>query len=248
MVVYQGGKSRIGKKIHDVIIEIENDLSEKKLPYFEPFVGVASVIRHFGDDNDNRDLYACDINKDVLLMLKAVKKGWNPPTKITEEEYIKLKNTNRHSAKRGFVGLVGSWGGNFFNGYRLNGGKKQKYTLEGCNSLKKLKPSLKNINFLESISYEFFSPVNMIIYCDPPYISNKLSSSLFQNFDHKKFWNIIREWSKNNIVIISEWKAPKDFKKIWNIKSYVSNNNTVKKYSDNLYIHENYFYKLKNYK
>lgn len=35
------------------------------------------------------------------------------------------------------------------------------------------------------------------------------------NFDHDKFWNIMRKWSKNNVVIISEFRAPKDFKCIW---------------------------------
>jgi hypothetical protein len=29
--------------------------------------------------------------------------------------------------------------------------------------------------------------------------------------DHEKFWDWARKMSKNNIVVISEYKAPKDF-------------------------------------
>jgi len=250
MVVYQGGKSRIGKKIHDIIILIEDvfNNTEYNYNYFEPFVGVGSVLRHFGDDDD-RNLYACDINKDVICMLKALQKNWDPPNSTSEKEYNELKKSKKHSAKRCFIGLVGSWGGNFFQGgYRLKGGKKQGYVREGRNSLLKLRPSLKNVKFWNSCSYYKFNPKNMLVYADPPYIGNCLGNKkgLFQQFDHVKFWNEMRRWSKNNIVVISEWKAPKDFKMICSLKSYVSSGNTkkTKRYSDNLYIHESLYKKI----
>ena len=244
MVVYQGGKSRIGKKIYNIILEIEDLLNDTNhnWDYLEPFVGVCSILRHFGDD-DNRNLEACDINKDVILMLKAVQKGWKPPRTISEKEYYRLKESKTHSAKRGFVGLVASWGGNFFQSYRLKGGKKQGYVREGANSLNKLGPSLKNVNF-KYCSYSNLKPKGKLIYCDPPYIGNTLGPKTFQHFDHKKFWSTMRKWSKDNVVIISEWKAPKDFIKIWSIKSHVSGKFTTKRYNDNLYVHESIYKKL----
>ena len=52
MTTYQGGKKRIGKKIYEVIKLIELDVfKDMKLPYFEPFVGMASVIKYFGKEN-----------------------------------------------------------------------------------------------------------------------------------------------------------------------------------------------------
>ena len=37
-------------------------------------------------------------------------------------------------------------------------------------------------------------------------------------FDHDKFWNVMRVWSKDNLVFISEETAPSDFKCIWKKK------------------------------
>ena len=37
----------------------------------------------------------------------------------------------------------------------------------------------------------------------------------FLNLICAKFWETMRKWSKNNIVVISEREAPKDFKKVW---------------------------------
>ena len=64
MTTYQGGKKRLGKRISYVIKLVENDLYNERLDYFEPFVGMSGVIRHFSDEN--RKLYANDINKDII--------------------------------------------------------------------------------------------------------------------------------------------------------------------------------------
>ena len=54
----------------------------------------------------------------------------------------------------------------------------------------------------------------------------------------------MREWSKENIVIISESSSPEDFKRIWCIKSHSTNQYTHKQYKDCLYIHENIYNKI----
>lgn len=237
MTTYQGGKKRLGKRISHIIKLVENDLYNEKLDYFEPFVGMAGVIRHFS--NENRKLYANDINKDIILMWKAIQKGWKPPLTCTEEEYEKLKLSKKHSANRGFIGTVASWGGIFFHYYRLNYNKNKDYIREGYNGIMKIKPYIIDVNFIDSESFDTFKPEGFVVYCDPPYKGNKLgtSSSYFQTFDHEHFWNIMREWSKNNLVIISESTAPKDFKKLWSANSTASNTSGSKKYKDNLYIH-----------
>jgi len=55
---------------------------------------------------------------------------------------------------------------------------------------------------------------NCVIYCDPPYANTKQYANALK-FDYEEFWNTMREWSKNNIVLISEENAPDDFKCIW---------------------------------
>ena len=44
-------------------------------------------------------------------------------------------------------------------------------------------------------------------------IQKKFSNSVEFNFN--EFWNIIRKWSENNIVLVSELNAPNDFECIW---------------------------------
>jgi len=127
MTTYQGGKKRIGKRIYQVIDMIEENLyQDVKLPYFEPFIGMGGVMRHFGKEND-RELYACDYNKDLILLWKALQKGWKPPKKCSKETYEKLKNSKVNSAERAFIGIVASWGGIFFQNYRLDYNKEKDF-------------------------------------------------------------------------------------------------------------------------
>ena len=55
---------------------------------------------------------------------------------------------------------------------------------------------------------------NYVLYVDPPYQGVKQFANS-KDFDHDEFWNVIREWSQNNIVLISELQAPDDFEVIW---------------------------------
>jgi len=246
MPVYQGGKSRLGRRIHDVIVCIEDSLYDEDVElvdYFEPFVGMGGVMKHFGKDND-RNLYACDYNTDMIIMWRELQNGWIPPKKCSRAIYEKLK-ISKPSADRAFIGTVASWGGIWFQAYRLDCQPPGKdFIGEGYRGIMKIKDDMQYVNFLDPTSYESFSPSGITIYCDPPYLGNNLGDkkSLFQQFDHDKFWDIMRKWSVNNIVVISESIAPKDFKAIWKADSYVAlNKQSTRKYKDNLYVHESIF-------
>jgi len=39
------------------------------------------------------------------------------------------------------------------------------------------------------------------------------------NFNSEEFWDIMRKWSSNNTVLVSEYKAPSDFKCIAEFKT-----------------------------
>lgn len=275
MTTYQGGKKRLGKKIYEVILYVETRLApnlqgkHQKLPYFEPFVGMGGVLRHFGKEKDPpRKIYACDINTDLILMWRAIQKGWKPPLKCSRKKFERLKSTNEHSAERGYLGVVASWSGIFFASYRLGyteperdnrkreGGsketqqnRKQKdFLMEGYRGIMDIKPDIMNVKFLDSRPYYDFQPRGMLIYCDPPYYNNSFNTEYFSNFDHELFWEIMREWSKNNIVIISESTAPRDFKKIWSFTSTFTTatpqGRKTKKFVESLFIHSSLFQKL----
>ena len=53
-----------------------------------------------------------------------------------------------------------------------------------------------------------------VIYSDPPYQLKK-EFDISPDFDHKEFWETMRQWSQKNIVLISELEAPDDFECIW---------------------------------
>lgn len=61
---------------------------------------------------------------------------------------------------------------------------------------------------------EFTDLKGCVVYCDPPYKGVKRYGNARQ-FDYNEFWQVMREWSRNNIVIISELSAPDDFVTIW---------------------------------
>lgn len=240
MTAYQGGKKRIGKQIYTEILKWDNP--DNPLPYFEPFCGMCGVLIHFAKDN-NRSIIASDVNKDIVMMWKALQKGWNPPTTCDRETYEKLKKTNRHSARRGFIGVVCSFSAMFFKGGFRTHSKTHNFLECGTRTLKETVKHMKEVEFLKGCSYDTHSPHGMLIYCDPPYVGNNVANDTFQSFDHEEFWNKMREWSQNNIVIISEKIAPPDFECIWALDYKVSflnqsdSTNKKKKYTEKLFIH-----------
>jgi DNA adenine methylase len=244
MTSYQGGKKRIGKRIHAVISELERVLTgENSLPYFEPFVGMAGVLRHFAVE-PKRKVTACDANIDLILMWQALQKGWTPPKKCTREYFEELKHSLTHSPERAFIGIVASFGANFFVGYRLHYDSRD-YLGQGYRALMEIQPDILRVRFLKARSYDRHSPKGKLIYCDPPYFNNKLTSAFFQKFDHEAFWETMREWSLENLVVVSESQAPRDFKCIWETQSYIKNTSTSNKYyPDKLFIHKTWYEQL----
>lgn len=52
-----------------------------------------------------------------------------------------------------------------------------------------------------------------ILNFDPPYKGTKQYS--IQNINYDEFYDFLRQLSKNNIVLVSEYNMPNDFKCIW---------------------------------
>ena len=62
--------------------------------------------------------------------------------------------------------------------------------------------------------YREFCPKGCVVYCDPPYDETK-EYGIAKAFDRLEFWQIMRDWSRYNTVLISEQKAPEDFITVW---------------------------------
>ena len=215
------------------------------LPYFEPFLGMGGVMIHFTKENKNRKLFGCDISPDIIEFWHAVtKQDWDPPPVEecwTRENWDKLKLA-KPSALRCFIGVVASYRSIFFASYRPPKIGRFNYYTQAIKKMEKFRESMKNVIFLKSRSYhEFKNLKGYLIYADPPYFGNKLGVSLFENFDSVKFWEYMRVWSKDNLVIISEKQAPHDFVKVCEYKTHFGE----KKYTEYLFIHHDIAKKIK---
>lgn len=241
-MAYGGGKGRIGKQIAKVIQDYIDDNEYDSKGYFEPFCGMLGVAHNMNSENFKKIILS-DINKDIVLMWKALKRNWKPPKNCTKELHTKMKNTKRHSALRGYVGVGCSYSGIFFAGYRPIY-KDQKYLDIFKRKIDKIKPFIKqkNVKFLDGDYkkvYKKIKPKGYVIYCDPPYLNNNFKTEFFDNFDHDEFWETMRKWSKHNLVFISEYKAPKDFKAIWKKDIKMVHSGNTRKKTEKLFVYKN---------
>lgn len=198
---YMGGKMRIGKQIADVIQQF-NPVS-----YAEPFCGMFSVGKHIVC----KQRTASDIHPDLILLLKAVQSGWNPPTNITELIYNQLR-TERSSHLRGFVGFGCSFYGKFFGGFARDPSMNDFGTIARNNMLK-LAPLIQGVTFLNR-SYKDYDGDADVIYCDPPYAGTTDFSE--RDFNSNEFWDWVR--GRREKVFVSEYTAPDDFEVVWEKK------------------------------
>lgn len=200
---YFGGKSRIANDIVKILKQYRKDGQT----FVEPFVGGANIVTKM----DGKCL-AFDKHKALIEMYKAIQNGWIPPDNISEDEYKLAKNLPDTDPLKAFIGFGCSFAGKYFGGYArcANG---NNYAKTAKNSiLNKFKNLNKDLIF-QCQNYGDLILNNCLVYCDPPY--HNTTKYTVGDFNSNEFWNIMREWSKNNTVIISEYVAPDDFEVIW---------------------------------
>jgi len=249
-VRYQGSKKRVAKEIYQTIIQYEKQLTDKNiLDLMSPFVGMGAVELEFAKESPDKEIAASDINEDVILLWQALQEGkWLPEQLCTEEYYNELKNSSTPSAERGFYLSAYAFNGCFGGSFRGNSQSEDMSIKEGIaayNAVKDVRTYLEPFTF-SACSYENLSPKNQLVYCDPPYRSSlgrRGNNKHLYNFDVMKFWRVMREWSKDNLVFISEeaGSAPQDFTEIWrkSIRRNLGNRNgqSKMKKTECLFIH-----------
>jgi len=225
---YLGGKQRLGKHLEPFLHEVwENN--EKLVGYMEPFCGSLGVLKHM-TDIDSKKIQANDYHADLIEMWKEVQAGtFVYPSSISEKEYLEAKQLESPDGYKAFVGFGMSFGGRYFGAYsqKYLNGKKEDFCKEMVNSLTRTAPKIQNVKFTNK-DYRTLKPKNMLVYCDPPYAYTKFPIKYrrdvkkYDKFDNEEFWDIMRKWSKSNIVLISETTAPEDFVEVWNLTRYRS--------------------------
>lgn len=244
---YFGGKSKIAKYISNYInniVEGENNscnISEENKEYqntyqsiltphthththyVEPFCGSCNVASKI----HIKDKILNDKNPYLIAMFKALQRGWIPPKAVSEEDYKNAKkNQDKEPHVAGFVGFACSFAGKFWGGYARDtkGGGEGNYALRGHNSILNKMKTLMDSEFtckdFTELNYE-----NCLIYCDPPYKgTTPYYKKILGEFPYDEFIEWIKEQSKNNIVLVSEYKhnVPEGAKIVLEIPSKTS--------------------------
>jgi len=240
---YLGGKQRIGKHIAMELNKIVKKEGIEK--YLEPFCGSLGVLKHM----THLKVEGNDYHSDLIEMWKEVQKGeLKYPESVSEKEYNEAKELKSPSALKSYIGFGMSFGGRYFGAYahKYLGKKKEDFCKEMRNSLERIRPKISGVKFSNK-DYRELNPEGYLIYCDPPYkrtkypIKYRRGIKEYDEFNSEEFWEKVREWSKKNIVIVSETSAPTDFKEIWSsdqIRSASQSKNTKVKniVSEKLYI------------
>lgn len=216
---YMGSKSRIAKQIVPIIQECIDDNNINV--YYDPFCGGANII----DKIKCKERYGSDVNRYLIALFQHLQQDGELPITIDREEYSKVR-ANKEAYPDWYVGCVGflaSYNGRFFDGgFAQPGYEKTKkgeryrdyYQESKKNILEQVKENFKDIKFITNDYRNKITCVNSVIYIDPPYQGVKQYDNS-KDFDYNVFWDIVREYSKDNYVFISEQNAPDDFISIW---------------------------------
>ena len=228
---YIGSKAKIAKHIVPIIQDFidKNNIEW----YVEPFVGGANVI----DKINCKHRYGFDIDNIVIDLYNATQQ--NPlllnqlPELVSKDQYYSIRDDKNYpSWFRSAILLFASYNARVYGGCygafaKTKDGKIRNYYQEAINNYKKQLPSLQGVKF-NQMDYKDLEVENCVVYCDPPYAEGIGYKS---NFNHEEFWQWVRQTSKNNIVLVSEYTAPDDFDCIWSmpVKTHLNNRNKLDK-------------------
>lgn len=97
-----------------------------------------------------------DAHKELIAMWKALQNGWNPPSHITEEEYISVRD-NKGKYPDYYVGYVGfhaTFGAKYFGGYargfKSDGVTQRDESNEAYRNTMKQLPNVMDVEYVNS--------------------------------------------------------------------------------------------------
>ena len=216
-MVYQGSKNRLAKFLVPIIQKYIDD--NNITTYIEPMCGSCSIIEQIKCDNR----VASDVNDELIALLQYAKSDIElsiAPENCTFEHYADVREnrkrgTNKYSKEyTALIGYCASYGGRYYDGGygRDKTGKRNIYA-ERVKNLKEDCKLLQNIDIRCCDYKDFADYKNCLFYFDPPYRNTKQYSK--QSIDYDEFYDFLRKLSENNIVLVSEYSMPDDFKCIW---------------------------------
>lgn len=212
-VKYVGSKARVAKFIAPML----NDIILKKniKIYIEPFVGGSNMIEHIKCEKK----IGCDNNEYLIEFWKAIQSGWNPleTVNMIQDLYHHIKDNKELYPKEvvALAGLCATYNAKWFGGYagivKTKIGTMRNYYDEAVRNVLKQRSALSNVEY-RYCDYHDIKADGALIYCDPPYEG---TVKYKDDFSHPEYWNWVKQMSKNNIILCSEYNAPDGFVSVW---------------------------------
>lgn len=235
-IKYMGSKARLSKDLIPIIHSIIEELDIKT--YIEPFVGGANLIDKINCENR----IGVDYNKYLIAMWGKLQDGWLPPKYMTREEYNDIKdNKEKHDeALVAIAGFCATYNAKWFGGYagivNTKAGTVRNYYDESIRNIQKQLPQVQDVKFKNMCYTDIVGIKDTLVYCDPPYQS---TTGYKDAIDYEEYWGWVRELSKDNVVLCSEYNAPDDFVCIYQkTLTTTLDKNSRKKDVEKLFIHK----------
>ena len=205
---YMGSKRRIAKDILPIMLEEAN--KRNITIWLEPFVGGANMIdkvpntfKRIGVDYNEHTIQALTGIRDCIKEL---------PLEVSEAYYKSLKGKEADPITS-LIRFGCSFGGKFENGFARDRVGERNFWDETKRNIQKQSCNIQGVKLISKSYKDIQNIKNAVVYCDPPYEGT--TGYKTGAFNHVEFWQWCRETAKDNLVFISEYKAPDDFECIW---------------------------------
>lgn len=191
---YLGGKRRIGARIAAEI----NARRATRSVVWEPFCGGLGVTQYLGGP-----VVAGDVDPALIELYKALQRGWDPPSVVSEAEYQAARRLPDNDPLKAFIAYGCSYGGKRWGGYARSPGRN--YAAGSRRALLEQIAACTETRF-ECVDFFTVEPsmFNGVAYFDPPY---RGVTGYTGGFDHDRFEALAHRWGALNPgrVIVSEY-------------------------------------------
>lgn len=231
---YMGGKHHIAGQVAGLVRR--SRVGEQ--PYLEPFVGGCNILQRVPGGTR----VASDANAFLITLYKALQAGWQPPTSMDKDQWQAIKDRmDPDDPVTAFAGFGCSFAGGWFQAYGTQDKRPghNSCAFNSARTLLELVPHIADVDF-RACDYREHTPHGAIVYCDPPY-RGTAGYRAVGRFDHDAFWQTMRDWSRDNTVLVSEYAAPPDFLPVWQQRKTTGlrgTDNRAKRTIETVYQHE----------
>lgn len=214
---YLGGKSRLAKKFAPIIDEA---LATREYPtaLIEPFVGGFNIVPAVR----NHPAICNDLHRGLITMYRALQHGWEPPDKLSREEWTALKaERDWDNPLTAFAAFGVSFQGMEFASYAWDR-QGTDYAARARKTLLRKREYMGLVEFRHGDYRDLKVGPNDVVYADPPYKDTAQYST--GPFDHEALYRWCEDAARRGArVFVSEFTIPDrpGWRSVWSVERKV---------------------------